>query len=345
MAAEGALSERIPEPARAPVEHAFEFSGQAGEYFRIWIVNLLLTVLTIGIYSPWAKVRSARYLSASTQLDGASFAYLAHPLAILKGRLMVLGFFAFYAVASFFSVYLETAMSVALFLLIPWAVVRSVAFRAHNTAWRNIRFGFEAGYGPAFGAYIGWPVIGIMTLGLAYPNALFRERRFIVNHARYGTTPFEIGSTNGDFYRTCGLAVLLVLAMAASIALAFRLAGEAALVAAGITSVPFYFLLFGFLSSRITNLTYHGTRLGEHRLVSRVPAAGLTAIYVTNVVAILASLGLLVPWTRIRTARFRCRYMGLVAAGDLDVFAAAQGEEVESVGAELGDALGLDIGL
>jgi uncharacterized membrane protein YjgN (DUF898 family) len=40
----------------------FEFRGTGGEYFRIWIVNLLLTILTLGIYSAWAKVRQLRYL-------------------------------------------------------------------------------------------------------------------------------------------------------------------------------------------------------------------------------------------------------------------------------------------
>jgi uncharacterized membrane protein YjgN (DUF898 family) len=39
---------------------ALEFTGCAGEYFRIWIVNVCLSVLTLGIYSAWAKVRRKR---------------------------------------------------------------------------------------------------------------------------------------------------------------------------------------------------------------------------------------------------------------------------------------------
>jgi uncharacterized membrane protein YjgN (DUF898 family) len=34
----------------------FEFTGKAGEYFGIWIVNVSLTLLTLSIYSAWAKV-------------------------------------------------------------------------------------------------------------------------------------------------------------------------------------------------------------------------------------------------------------------------------------------------
>ncbi|HSS66565.1 MAG TPA: DUF898 family protein, partial [Gammaproteobacteria bacterium] len=78
-AAEGADPERL----------RFEFSGTGGEYFRIWIVNVLLSILTLGIYSAWAKVRNKQYFYGSTTLDGASFEYTANPVNILKGRILV----------------------------------------------------------------------------------------------------------------------------------------------------------------------------------------------------------------------------------------------------------------
>ena len=57
----------IPSP---PDRRGFVFTGSGREYFRIWIVNLLFTVLTLGIYSPWAKVRKAKYFWQNTRLDG-----------------------------------------------------------------------------------------------------------------------------------------------------------------------------------------------------------------------------------------------------------------------------------
>ena len=41
----------------APTDYPVRFVGTGSEYFRIWIVNLLLTIVTLGIYSAWAKVR------------------------------------------------------------------------------------------------------------------------------------------------------------------------------------------------------------------------------------------------------------------------------------------------
>src|SRR4026207_2339411 len=68
----------------------FEFRGNGGEYFRIWIVNLLLTIVTLGIYSAWAKVRRLKYMYRNTQIADSSFDYHGSPVAILKGRLVAL---------------------------------------------------------------------------------------------------------------------------------------------------------------------------------------------------------------------------------------------------------------
>ena len=90
-----AISDHTPEvppgAAAATRIEPFQFTGTGGEYFRIWIVNLLLTVLTLGIYSAWAKVRRMRYFYGSTRLAGSAFEYHGKPLQILKGRLIAVG--------------------------------------------------------------------------------------------------------------------------------------------------------------------------------------------------------------------------------------------------------------
>jgi hypothetical protein len=53
--ASGSESPSQDSSARAPEQ--LHFTGSGAEYFGIWIVNLLLTILTLGIYSAWAKVR------------------------------------------------------------------------------------------------------------------------------------------------------------------------------------------------------------------------------------------------------------------------------------------------
>ena len=66
----------------------FRFHGSGSEYFRIWLVNSILSLLTLGVYSAWAKVRRKRYFYGNTRLQGDSFEYLADPVKILKGRII-----------------------------------------------------------------------------------------------------------------------------------------------------------------------------------------------------------------------------------------------------------------
>ena len=85
------MSEAVHQTAPAEQsELKLEFRGSAREYFRIWSVNLCLTLLTAGIFSAWAKVRKKRYL------DGTPFQYLAQPIPILRGRLLAAALFVVY---------------------------------------------------------------------------------------------------------------------------------------------------------------------------------------------------------------------------------------------------------
>ena len=123
----------------------FTFTGQAGEYFGIWIVNILLSVVTLGIYSAWAKVRNKRYFYGNTSLSSSSFAYHASPLQILKGRLIAFTFFAAYAISSSVAPALIGVFVIATIILTPWVVVRARAFNAFQSSYRNVRFGFTGG--------------------------------------------------------------------------------------------------------------------------------------------------------------------------------------------------------
>src|SRR5271154_4899674 len=84
-------------PARAPEQ--VHFTGSGAEYFGIWIVNLLLTIVTLGIYSAWAKVRRLKYFYRHTELAASSFDFHGSPIRILIGRLLALAMLIGYNVS------------------------------------------------------------------------------------------------------------------------------------------------------------------------------------------------------------------------------------------------------
>ncbi|MGL4233483.1 MAG: YjgN family protein [Casimicrobium sp.] len=157
----------VPESRRARQtaqrELLLEFTGDTWEYFRLWTATQALIFVTLGIYSPWAKVRRLRYLARHYRLDGASFEYRANPLAILKGKLLVFGALAIGAMLSFWNPYVIAPLILLAFAPLPWLMTRSFAFRWQTLRYRNIAFGFTPDATTIF-----WPIV---LMGLA--TALF----------------------------------------------------------------------------------------------------------------------------------------------------------------------------
>ena len=165
-----------------------EFSGAAGEYFRIWVVNLFFSLATLGIFSAWAKVRKKKYFYGSTRIDGDSFEYFGDPRSIFKGRLIAAVLVIAYAFAA--ELFPDTRIffwGLAL-LLLPWLVVRAFTFNARNSAWRGVRFDFTATTRETAWVFIGRLMVAIVTLGLGFAWFLARVKSFVVSHHALGSS-------------------------------------------------------------------------------------------------------------------------------------------------------------
>jgi len=176
------------------------FTGKAGEYFGIWIVNLLLSIVTLGIYSAWAKVRRKKYFYNNMLIDGVGFDYHANPIAILKGRIIAFVLFVAYSAFSKFSPVLAGMLMIAFFLAIPWIVVRGMTFNARNSSHRGLRFDFDGKYSQAIRIFIGYPFLILITLGLALPFVAQRSQKFIFDHHKFGLSHFQMNALVKDFY-------------------------------------------------------------------------------------------------------------------------------------------------
>lgn len=178
-----------------------EFTGKAGEYFGIWIVNLLLTLLTLGIYSAWAKVRRKKYFYNNSLIENVSFDYHAKPVAILKGRIIAFIFFIAYAFSSFIHPAMQGIFMILFFFGLPWLVVRSAMFNARNTSHRGLRFDFVGKVGEAARIFIVLPIITFFTLGLAAPFVSHQKNKFLMSGHKFGLTQFDMQAKVKGFYK------------------------------------------------------------------------------------------------------------------------------------------------
>lgn len=343
----------------------FEFRGTASEYFRIWIVNLLLTVVTLGIYSAWAKVRKNRYLYGSTYVAERSFEYTAEPEAILKGRIIaVVAFLLWYGTLSFLPL-ASLVLTPLIMIAVPWVVVRALRFRAYHTRYRNRRFNFKGRIGEAAVTFIVWPLATFLTLGLLWPYFAYAKARFVYGNFGYGGTPFRFNGLPGVFYGIyfALFGVMIGALIVLSIALSVMSLGDVALnetangptpevsVASVLALAPFFIMLLffyvvppAFLKARVGNYTLNETEIGHHFLQSTMRARDVFWIYLSNLLAIVASLGLAIPWATIRMARYRAQHTELVARGDLDDMPPGPQDRTAAAGEELGEFFDIDIG-
>ena len=345
-----------PDVAAAPAEHAFEFGGDAREYFRIWVVNLALSIVTLGVFSAWAKVRSERYFYGNTRLAGDPFEYVARPWPILKGRVIAVVLFGGYVLAGQFNLKLQLATLALIAVLTPWLLVRGAAFRARYSVWRGINFRFVPDYAQAYVRYLVLLIPVVLTLGLMYPFVKAKQKAFFVEHHRYGGSFFSFRATPGQFYGPYLLAWLgiIVVMLVAGILSALMFASMAPhggrppnwfFYAYVVPVYGGYFAVWVFLTAALSNLLYNHAALGPHTFRSTLKTTRLLGIYAGNTIAILATAGFMIPWAKVRLARYRAENLRLIAAGDLGDFSAESRADVGAAAAEIDGFFDIDIGL
>lgn len=190
-----------------------EFKGSGSEFFRIWIVNLFLTIVTFGVYIPWAKVRTRRYFYHATQLDGQPFDYTANPLKLLVGYLIVAVALISFSFAEFIALWVPFVLYIVFLFLFPWVRWKSLRFFATNSTYRHIPLGFRGDVSGAYAAFLGWPFLAAVTAGILAPFALFKARAYVYGNFRYGDAISDFRGKAGYFYKVCLLPLLGFLAL------------------------------------------------------------------------------------------------------------------------------------
>lgn len=240
-----------------PIREKLEFTGRAGEFFKIWIVNLLLTIITFGIYGAWAKVRTKRYFYGNTRLGNKAFDYLATPMMILKGRLIAIGLLIVYIMLSNFFPLFGGVFLILLGVIAPWIIWRSLKFNLRMSAYRNVRFWFNGGVGRMYwilGLTLLIPIVvtaivgaglfvsvgfhtqqgvqqnvGIMVgvfvlaayLPFPYIQKLFAE--YYLNHIRYGQGQFHARLSTWKYFVPYLIVIAVLIGMTILMGILFYL--------------------------------------------------------------------------------------------------------------------------
>jgi uncharacterized membrane protein YjgN (DUF898 family) len=346
--------------APAPVR----FTGSGSEYFGIWIVNLLLTIITFGIYSSWAKVRRLKYFYRHTEVAGSTFDFHGDPVKIFIGRLIAIAMLIAYNLSVRSRSLMTLVVVGAIAFVMPWLLRNSFRFRLYNTSWRGIRFHFRGAVGAAYRVFLLNGFLTVITLYLLAPFMHQRLKEYQHNNSWFGKTQCSFHARVGQFYKVYFLVLAGALLFGAVMILSgiggtfvalsqakaggappsphavFRMIGilYGAVIIAAVSIGPTFHAL-------ITNLIWRNTRIGEHRIQCNIAPLGLVWIGISNLFLTVITLGLFMPWAVVRLTRFQLQAVTLVPASNLQEFVAAEPDNISAVGEEAATAFDFDISL
>jgi uncharacterized membrane protein YjgN (DUF898 family) len=364
-----------PAPAQPQEESLpFSFSGSGAEYFRIWIVNLLLTVATLGIYSAWAKTRRLQYFYRNTHLAGASFDFRGDPKAILRGRILAVLLVAAYQYAFGFSARAGVITVAVLVAAMPFLIRSALRFRLSNTWYRGLPFGFAGSITGAYRVYLlpmcmfilpgvlaamaeKAPMLGFAgLLYLCWPLMHGAMKRYQHANLVYGDQRASFELTSADLAAPYLAAVLagFVAIVAYGIAMYVEFSqrgpksGDIAagvLVIAGTVLLYLVFLVCGlFITVRMNNMAWSDTAFPGVRIASAMRLRTWLRLQAVNVVLTILTLGLFRPFAAVRSWRYRLDHARVEApAGFESATGVAHQRSVTAAGDGSAEFLGFDL--
>ncbi len=357
--------------APAP-ERRFRHFGQASELFAITLVNLLLKVVTLGVYHFWAKTRVRRYVWSQTSYQGERFEYTGRGIELLKGFGFALVVFAplvlIFGSAQFFPEMflrypalfglLNLPAYIFLLFLIGFARFSARRYKLSRTRWRGIRFalsGSAKGHGMK---NLGYSLLTGITFGIYTPYMRNNLTANLISNMWFGDQQFKYQGVGGGlvrrFWGFVGLSFVFgivgVVAIGA-LQVALMTAGQAQ--QGGLGSIfQIIGVVIGLLIYLPWAIAWLWFRAGEIRYyVANTSLAGMRFrmdfetipfiwLWISNVVVSVITLGLAYPWVVVRSTRFICEHLHV--EGELDFASIGQSPlDVQKSGEGLAEVLDL----
>ena len=289
------------QPESPAVSYRFSFHGDGGTLFRIYAINLLKVLGTIGVYYFWLKAKVRGYVYSQTELAGERFAFHGTGLELLKGwatAALVLIAVVALLVAVESAVGPDAAEIVGRIIafafgvfVVPIVMVGSRRYRLSRTSWRGIRFVFR-GSGSVLGRQLFRDGIWTgLTLGIYYPFMQNNVREFTVRNSTYGNVAFEYDGDGARLWRIYFFGLLF-----------------------GILTLGIYYFWFSAARQRFY---WSHTSFAGARFASAVTGGGMFRLMVGNAALLVCTVGLAAPWTNVRRMRYLASMLTL--EGHLDL--------------------------
>ncbi|WP_299836745.1 DUF898 family protein [uncultured Tenacibaculum sp.] len=274
----------------------FAYFGKGSEFAVIFFKNLLLTILSLGLYYPWAKVERLKYHYQSTELDKSRFAFHGTGKEVFRGFIKVYIFFFIVYVFLIYAVFSNNATTIGIALgsfylltlfLIPFAIHGAMRYRTSRSSWKGIYFKYLGDRMELFWKCLIGMLLTIFTLGIYAPWFIIDIRKYIFSHLRFGNLSFDFkGEGSTLFWINLKFVFLFYLTL-------------------GIYSFWYYKELWAFYADN-TEITQNGKKVN---FSLNMKAGDVFELIVINFLLIVFTLGIATPWVIARTHKFMFRFL------------------------------------
>ncbi|MBP7252260.1 MAG: DUF898 family protein [Alphaproteobacteria bacterium] len=177
------------------------YTGKGGKLFSLWIVNWILTILTLGVYHFWAKTKVRRFFHENTLFLDEPFTYLGTGREIFVSAIKFVLIFVlpFALVAAGVTIFLQNSViaiivpilyGVIFYCIKLYATLSGMRYRANRMSWRGLRFALKVRKGEYLGLLIRISLLNLITLGLYRPYGDVRFLKLFINNTAYGNLHF-----------------------------------------------------------------------------------------------------------------------------------------------------------
>lgn len=327
--------------------HRASFHGTGGGLFGTHIVNIFLTLLTLGIYRFWAKVRVRKFLHSHTEFEGDRFAYHGTGRELFNGSIKAGAYIGLPLAGLRLLQQFVASIPLLLFLklvgaaiaavVVPVAIAGAWRYRLSRTEWRGIRFSFRGRPKAAVKVFVLGSLLTFLSLGLYLPVLQVNVHRFLVKDSYFGTRRFAFDGQGADLMRRYTLFLLLA-ATTGTVAFVLAPFTYGLSLAVGAAAIALFWFDYAARKQRylMGHTTFDGARFG-----STVTGRGLFGLKVGNLLLLVFTLGLGAPWVYVRSMRYALDH--LVLEGPLDLASIQQeAQAANATGEGIADVLDAD---
>ena len=315
----------MEETTTKKLEYQLSYTGKGGDFFSIIIVNWLLTLITLGLYYPWAKAKQLNYLYGATHLNGDSFAFHGTGKEMFKGFIKAILIFGTLYGLLFLFIYLEIpAVGLILFYLgflalLPLAIHGSYRYRMSRTSWRGIRFGYRGDRKEFTLNFFKWILLTIVTLGFYSFWMSINMRRYVLGNVRFGDAEFNYSGDGTDYFFLYIKGYFLTI------------------ITFGIYMFWWQKDLFDYY---VSNLSLHKDDK-ELQLTSTATGGDFLTLGITNLLILIFTLGLGYAWVATRTMKYIFEHIEIEGNIDLDSLTQTEENFKDATGEDISDFLDL----